>query len=71
MILRFFALLGGVFGVLAALMAYVITFGEYSHHFPDAKMPRRLALEAALVAFAVFMLLALMAGVYFSWNAPD
>jgi hypothetical protein len=69
--LRFFAMIGGVFGVLAAVMAYMITFGEYTHHFPDARMPRKLALETALVTFAVFLLLALMAGVFFTWTARD
>jgi hypothetical protein len=71
MTLRFFVLLGGVFGVLAAVMAYIITFGEYPHHFPDTRMPRKLALETALVTFAVFMLLALLTGVFFGWNTPD
>jgi len=71
MTLRFFALLGGVFGVLAAMMAYLITFGEYTHHFPDTRMPRKLALETAVVTFAVFMLLALVAGVFLGRNTPD
>jgi len=34
-------------------------------------MPRKLALETALVTFAVFMLLALVAGVFLGWTAPD
>jgi hypothetical protein len=71
MTLRFFALIGVIFGVLAAMMAFIITFGEYTHHYPDARTPRRLAMEAALVTFVFFLLMAMLAGVFFSVNAPD
>lgn len=54
--------LGGVFGFLAALMAYLITYGEYLHHYPDKKRPRKLALEAAIFTFIFFLFLALIGG---------
>lgn len=54
--------LGGVFGFLAALMAYLITYGEYIHHYPNAKKPRQLALEAAAFTFIFFFALTLAAG---------
>ncbi len=42
-----------IFGPVAALMAFLITFGEYSHHFSDRKKPWRLAIESAVMAFVV------------------
>jgi O-antigen/teichoic acid export membrane protein len=47
-------LIGTLAGCLAGIMAYLITYEEYSHHFIDKKRPRRMALEAALLAFAIF-----------------
>jgi hypothetical protein len=35
-------------------MAYLISYQEYLHRFPDKRKPRRMALEAALLAFAFF-----------------
>ena len=55
-------LIGIVFAPLAALCAYIITYGEYQHHYPDNKMPRKLALEAAIGTFVVFLLLSIAIG---------
>ncbi len=32
-----------VFSPFAAIMAYLITYGEYIHHYPDKKKPVKLA----------------------------
>ena len=50
------------FSLLAALMAYLITYDEYRRHFPDR---RRAILEAARTA-AVTLLFFLLAGVLLS-----
>lgn len=47
-------IIGAIFGGLAALMAYLIAYEEYLHHFPDRKTTRRMAIESALVAFVFF-----------------
>ena len=50
----FIVLLATVFGGLAAVMAYLISYGEYSHHFPDKRRARRIAFRTALVTFFFF-----------------
>lgn len=40
-----------IFGLIAAIMAYIITFEEYKHHYTNKKQPRRYSLEMAVVAF--------------------
>ena len=49
--------IGVIFGFLGALCAYIIMYGEYVHHYPNNEEPKRLALQAGLMTFAVFMLL--------------
>jgi len=60
-----FLAIGGVFGFLAALMAYLITYNEYMHHYPTKKEPRKMALEAAILAFLFFFLLSAFVGLFF------
>ena len=55
-------IVGLVFGFLAAIMAYLITYEEYTHHFADTKEPRRLAGRTAFFTFVVFLVLAVLAG---------
>jgi len=57
----FFAI-GGIFGFLASLMAYLITYNEYMHHYQTKKEPRKMATESAIVAFVFFFLISLFAG---------
>lgn len=58
-----FLAIGLVFGSLAALMAYLITYDEYIHHYPTMKEPRKIALESAIATFIFFI--ALMLGIGF------
>jgi hypothetical protein len=51
-----------IFSPLASAMAFIITYGEYLHHYPDKKQPMKLAIEAALVAFAFFIGLSFLIG---------
>lgn len=53
---------GSIPGFLASLIAFIITYDEYSKHYVDRKMPFRLALEAAIFAFFVVLLLAIITG---------
>ena len=57
--------LGGIFSLLAALMAYLITYNEWVHHYPTKKQPRKIALEAAAFAFFIFLLIAVFTGLFF------
>ncbi len=63
-------LIGLVFSPLAGVCAFLITYHEYQRHYPgDSKKPLRLALETAVVALAVFMILSLMIGLLLKKNA--
>ena len=52
-----FLFLGLVSGLFAGLLAFVITYDEYSRHYTDRRRTLRLALEAAAFAFFVFLAL--------------
>ena len=62
--LDLFIAIGGVFGFLASLMAYLITYNEYMHHYQSSKEPRKLALQAAIFTFIFFFALAVGAGYF-------
>jgi K+-sensing histidine kinase KdpD len=53
---------GSIPGFFASLIAFIITYDEYTKHYVDKRMPFRLALEAALFAFLVVLLLAIITG---------
>jgi hypothetical protein len=57
-----FLLIGMVIGLFAGLMAFLITYEEYSRHYLQRKKTLRLALEAAAFAFFVFLVLSVIAG---------
>lgn len=44
-----------IFSPLAALAAYLITYQEYAHHYPDKRQVRKTAAQAAAFAFFVFL----------------
>ena len=46
-----------IFSPIAALMAYLITYAEYSHHYPDRGPVIREALRTAIVTLLVFLVL--------------
>jgi len=58
-------ILGSIFGALAAAAAYLITYQEYIHHFPDKGRPRKMALRMALVAFLFFVISILIVWIIF------
>jgi len=52
-------LVGLLFSPLAGLIAFLITYQEYSHHFPDRGAAIRQALEVGIVAALFFGALSL------------
>jgi H+/Cl- antiporter ClcA len=58
----FYLFVGALFGLLGALTAFLITYLEYSRHQLRGEELWRRAAAAAIVAFVVFVLLALGAG---------
>jgi hypothetical protein len=57
-----FLFLGIGSGFFAGLLAFVITYDEYSRHYSVRRSPLRLALEAAAFAFFVFLALSVAIG---------
>ena len=55
-------LIGLFFSPLASGMAFLITYGEYSHHYPDKRQVIKLATEAALATLVFFVVLSFIAG---------
>ena len=62
MLLRVLGPLGIVFALLAAAMAFLISWQEYSRHFSDRRRAFRLALRTGLVTLAFFVVSAALAG---------
>ncbi len=50
------------FSPLASAMAFMVTYGQYMHHYPDKRKSLKLAAEAALVTLAFFILLSFAIG---------
>jgi len=42
------------FALIAAIMAYLITYNEYMHHYTTKKEPRKMALESAIFTLIFF-----------------
>ncbi|MBF6612967.1 MAG: hypothetical protein IVW55_07530 [Chloroflexi bacterium] len=55
-------LIGSVVGLLAGLMAFLITYEEYARHYVERQKSLRVALEAAAFAFFVFLVLSVVVG---------
>jgi hypothetical protein len=56
------AVLGVVFGALAAACAFVISYGEYKRNWSFHGSASKMALRSALVTFAFFFLAAIVLG---------
>ena len=63
MTINFIALYVGLtLSPIAAAMAFLITYEEYSHHYADKKRPLQFAFEAAVYTFIIFGILSLLMG---------
>ena len=58
----FSVVIGVIFGFLAALMAFVITWHEYEKHKFTGKRLFKEAFQAAIFTFVVFLLLSFIIG---------
>ncbi len=59
-------LVGTFFGFLGAVMAYLITYNEYIHHYPTKREPKRLALQTGLFTFTFFLIIVLLLAYIFA-----
>jgi hypothetical protein len=65
--MRMFLVIGLIFAPLAALMAFLITYEEYSHHYSRRRPALLHGLRAALFAFVIFLVVALTVGWVIRW----
>lgn len=59
---QFGLLLGAGAGCLAAALAFLTTYEEYSHHYVERLQVLKPALHAALTAFVFFLAIGLVTG---------
>jgi hypothetical protein len=52
-----------VFSVIAALVAFLIAYGEYARHYATKTEPLKLAFRTAGFAFIVFLVLGMFAAI--------
>jgi len=45
------------FALIAAVMAYLITYNEWMRHYPTKKEPKKIAMETAFFTFVVFVVM--------------
>ena len=66
-ILKIIVVVGMACSSMADLMAYVITFNEYSHHFAERRDAVKQSLEAAGVTFLFFVALTAAIGFFITY----
>jgi purine-cytosine permease-like protein len=49
-----------LFSVIAAAVAFGITYSEYVHHYPTKKEPVKIALNTAFFTFIVFVFIGIL-----------
>ena len=54
--------IGAIFSFLATLMAFMITYEEYTHHYTDKRKILKAALEVAFFTLVFFLGLGLLLG---------
>jgi RsiW-degrading membrane proteinase PrsW (M82 family) len=42
------------FALIGSIMAYLITYNEYIHHYQTKKEPKKMALDSAIFTFVIF-----------------
>jgi hypothetical protein len=52
--------IAAILSLLAAIMAFLITYEEYKRHYPDKRRVLKKALETAIFTFVFFLFLGLL-----------
>jgi len=45
------------FALIAAVMAYLISYNEWMRHYPTKKEPKKIALETAIFTLIIFIII--------------
>lgn len=56
-----------LFSLIAACVAFGITYNEYAHHYPTKKEPLKFALDSAVFTFIVFIILGVLGIIALHW----
>ena len=63
-------IIGLPFSILASLIAFIITYGEYSHHFAEKNKIFKHSIEAGLFAFVFFVILIIVIAIFLNKMFP-
>ena len=55
--------IGMLLAPIAAIISFLITYEEYQRHFPDSRIPRKMALQTALYTFIIFLAISIFVGI--------
>ena len=67
---RIAIILGLPFSIIAFLMVFLITYGEYSHHFAEKNKIFKHSIEAGLFAFVFFVILIIVIAIFLNKMFP-
>ena len=60
----FFLFIGAVFGIIAGLMTYLISYNELIKHFADKRIPIKVSLKSAMISLVFFVFLGYIIGFF-------
>lgn len=69
--LKFSIGLGIIFGIIAGLMVFLISYNEMIKHYPSGIFPRKLALQSAVIAFLFFLVLGFIISLFVQGRPPS
>ncbi len=64
--IEFVVFFGSVFGVLGAIMAGLITYEEYTHHYPDRAPAVRAGISTGITTLLFFIVVSVIIGAMFT-----
>jgi len=53
--------------VVAAMMAYLISYNEWRHHYPTKEEPRKIALKTSIFTLIIFGVIIIFMAILFSY----
>jgi len=55
--------IGIPFSIIAGIFVFLLSYREYSRHFPDKGKPLKMSFESAFFAFSFFIILSIIIGI--------
>lgn len=57
-----FIVIGGLIGIVAGLMTFLISYNELVKHFATREIPLKISLKSAFVSFLFFLIMSVIIG---------